>query len=85
MELIIGIVVGIIIGLVVGTLIFRRRYIPVGDLRIDRSDPTSESISVSRIRHRCAHYFWHENRHAQRSQREFPPARITPPIMEPTY
>lgn len=42
MELIIGIVVGIIIGLVVGTLIFRRRYIPVGDLRIDRSDPTSE-------------------------------------------
>ncbi len=32
----------IIIGLVVGTLIFRRRYIPVGDLRIDRSDPTSE-------------------------------------------
>ena len=33
MELIIGIVVGIIIGLVVGTLIFRRRYIPVGDLR----------------------------------------------------
>ena len=42
MELIIGIAVGIIIGLVVGTLIFRRRYIPVGDLRIDRSDPTSE-------------------------------------------
>lgn len=42
MELIIGIVVGIIIGLVVGTLIVRRRYIPVGDLRIDRSDPTSE-------------------------------------------
>ena len=42
MELIIGIVVGIIIGLIVGTLIFRRRYIPVGDLRIDRSDPTSE-------------------------------------------
>lgn len=33
MDLIIGIVVGIIIGLVVGTLIFRRRYIPVGDLR----------------------------------------------------
>lgn len=44
MELIIGIVVGIIIGLVVGTLIFRRRYIPVGDLRIDRSDPTSEPL-----------------------------------------
>lgn len=42
MELIIGIAVGIIIGLVVGTFIFRRRYIPVGDLRIDRSDPTSE-------------------------------------------
>lgn len=42
MELIIGIAVGIIIGLVVRTLIFRRRYIPVGDLRIDRSDPTSE-------------------------------------------
>ena len=42
MELIIGIVVGIIIGLIVGTLIFRRRYIPIGDLRIDRSDPTSE-------------------------------------------
>ena len=42
MELIIGIVVGIIIGLVVGTLIFRRRHIPVGELRIDRSDPTSE-------------------------------------------
>ena len=42
MDLIIGIAVGIIIGLVVGTLIFRRRYIPVGDLRIDRSDPTSE-------------------------------------------
>lgn len=38
MELIIG----IIIGLVVGTLIFRRRHIPVGELRIDRSDPTSE-------------------------------------------
>ena len=38
MELIIGIVVGIIIGLVVGTLIVRRRYIPVGDLRIDRSE-----------------------------------------------
>ena len=75
MELIIGIVVGIIIGLVVGTLIFRRRYIPVGE----------RTISVSRIRHRCANYFWHENRHTQRSQREFPPARITPPIMEPTY
>ena len=42
MELIIGIVVGIIIGLVVGTLILRRRHIPVGELRIDRSDPTSE-------------------------------------------
>ena len=46
MELIIGIAVGIIIGLVVGTLIFRRRYIPVGDLRIDRSDPTSEPFLV---------------------------------------
>ena len=44
MDLIIGIVVGIIIGLVVGTLIFRRRYILVVDLRIDRSDPTSESF-----------------------------------------
>lgn len=42
MELIIGIAVGIIIGLVVGTLIFRRRRIPVGELRIDCSDPTSE-------------------------------------------
>ena len=83
MDLIIGIVVGIIIGLVVGTLIFRRRYIPVGDLRIDRSD--ERTISVSRIGHRCANYFWHENRHTQCSQREFPPARITPPIMEPTY
>ena len=46
MELIIGIAVGIIIGLVVGTLIFRRRYIPVGDLRIDRSDPTSEPLGT---------------------------------------
>lgn len=42
MELIIGIVVGIIIGLVVGALIFQRRHIPVGELRIDRSDQTSE-------------------------------------------
>ena len=42
MELIIGIVVGIIIGLVVGAIIFQRRHIPVGELRIDRSDPTSE-------------------------------------------
>lgn len=42
MELIIGIVVGIIIGLVVGVLIFKRRHIPVGELQIDRSDPTSE-------------------------------------------
>lgn len=46
MELIIGIVVGIIIGLVVGTLIFWRRYIPVGDLRIDRSDPTDEEVDA---------------------------------------
>ena len=44
MELIIGIVVGIIIGLVVGALIFQRRHIPVGELRIDRSDPTSEPL-----------------------------------------
>ena len=42
MELIIGIVVGIIIGLVVGALIFKRSRIPIGELRIDRSDPTSE-------------------------------------------
>ena len=48
MELIIGIVVGIIIGLVVGTLIFRRRYIPIGDLRIDRSDPTFATRISSR-------------------------------------
>lgn len=38
MELIIG----IIIGLVAGAIIFQRRHIPVGELRIDRSDPTSE-------------------------------------------
>lgn len=50
MELIIGIAVGIIIGLVVGTLIFRRRYIPVGDLRIDRSDPTSEPFLFLELR-----------------------------------
>lgn len=50
MELIIGIVVGIIIGLVVGTLIFRRRHIPVGELRIDRSDPTSEPFLFLELR-----------------------------------
>lgn len=44
MKLIIGIVVGIIIGLVAGALIFQRRHIPIGDLRIDRSDPTSEPL-----------------------------------------
>lgn len=44
MELIIGIVIGIIIGLVVGSLIFRQKHIPIGDLRIDRSDPTSEPL-----------------------------------------
>lgn len=47
MELIIGIAVGIIIGLVVGTLIFRRRYIPVGDLRIDRSDRRANHFCFS--------------------------------------
>ena len=45
MELIIGVVVGIIVGLAIGAFIFRRSA-PVGDLRVDRSDPMSEPFLV---------------------------------------
>lgn len=41
MELTIGILIGVIVGLVIGAIVFRKR-VPVGNLRIDRSDPTSE-------------------------------------------
>lgn len=40
MELILGIVIGVIVGLLLGKHLFRTHVI--GDLRIDRSDPTSE-------------------------------------------
>lgn len=40
MELILGIIIGVIVGLLLGRRLFRTHI--VGDLRIDRSDPTSE-------------------------------------------
>lgn len=38
MELAIGIIIGVLLGIV----LFRRR--PLGNLRVDRSDPTSEPL-----------------------------------------